>query len=70
MEVVAAVLQDEKSTEMDISLDEANHLTDVMNNLDAPQSEQKAKIVMVMVKVRKYQPIYFYEISTLDSFGD
>mgnify|MGYP006864262905 FL=1 len=50
---MAAVLQDEKSTEMDISLDEANHLTDVMNNLDAPQSEQKAKIVMVMVKVCK-----------------
>ena len=48
------MLQDEKSTEMDISLDEASHLTDVMNNLDAPQSEQKAKIVMVMVKVRKY----------------
>ena len=60
MEVVAAVLQDEKSTEMDISLDEANHLTDVMNNLDAPQSKQKAKIVMVMVKVCKLADSGFF----------
>ena len=50
VEAVMEILEEDIGDNKDISLEEAGHLANVMNNLDAPESEQKAKVVMAMVK--------------------
>lgn len=48
IEVMAELVEDEKDD--DISLSEATHLVDVLNNLEITDTDQKAKVAMAMVK--------------------